>query len=75
MYLNNKIQYLKNKSNEIRYEIFKIIYNAKKGHIGGAFSCVDILVTLYFGKLLKFNPKNPKKKIEIFLFLAKDMLP
>ena len=69
MYLNNKIQYLKNKSNEIRYEIFKIIFNAKKGHIGGAFSCVDILVTLYFGKLLKFNPKNPKKKDrDIFIF-------
>jgi len=69
MFLNKKINYLKKKSVEIRYEILKTIFDAKKGHIGGALSCVDILITLYFGKILNFNPKLPKKKDrDIFLF-------
>lgn len=49
-----------NISKTIRKSILKIIFNAKTGHIGGSMSCVDILVVLYFGKYIKFNPKKPK---------------
>lgn len=45
---------------KIRLKIFETIIQAGKGHIGGAFSCVDILVALYFGKILKFNIKKLK---------------
>ncbi|MDA7480781.1 transketolase [Candidatus Pelagibacter ubique] len=45
---------------KIRLKIFETIIQAGKGHIGGAFSCVDILVALYFGKILKHNIKKPK---------------
>ncbi|OFZ54377.1 MAG: hypothetical protein A2328_02665 [Bdellovibrionales bacterium RIFOXYB2_FULL_36_6] len=38
----------------------EMIVSANKGHIGGAFSCTDILVTLYYGGILRFDPKNPK---------------
>lgn len=32
---------------------------AGKGHIGGAFSCTDILVTLFYGGILRFDPRRP----------------
>lgn len=69
MYSKKKNRYLEKKSKEIRFEIFKTILNAKKGHIGGAFSCVDILVSLYYGKIINFNPKKPNdKNRDIFIF-------
>jgi transketolase len=56
-------------ANKIRLKIFETIIECGKGHIGGAFSCVDILVALYFGKILKFNPKKPlEKNRDIFIF-------
>lgn len=32
---------------------------ANAGHLGGTFSCTDILVTLYYGDILRFNPRYP----------------
>lgn len=37
-----------------------MVINAGKGHLGGSLSCVEILVYLYYGSILKFDPKNPK---------------
>ena len=31
-----------------------------KGHLGGTFSCIDILVALYYGGILRFDTKNPR---------------
>jgi transketolase len=53
---------LGDKSREIRIEILKAVHAAGKGHIGGAFSIVEILVSLYHGGILKFDAKNPKWK-------------
>ena len=44
---------------KIRKIVSETIVYAGKGHIGGALSCIDILVALYFGKLLNVNSKNP----------------
>lgn len=33
---------------------------AGKGHVTSCFSCVDILVALYYGDLLRCDPKNPE---------------
>ena len=33
---------------------------ASGGHIASSFSCVEILVTLYYGKYLNYDPKNPE---------------
>jgi transketolase len=51
---------LKEKSQEIRIEILKAIHKSGKGHIGGAYSIIEILVSLYYGGIIKFDPKNPK---------------
>ena len=51
---------LSKKALQIRLDILNAIKIAKKGHIGGSYSIVDILVTLYYGGLLKFDAKNPE---------------
>ncbi len=53
------IQKLKEKANFIRRQILEMVVSAGRGHIGGGFSCVDILVSLYYTPWLKFDPKNP----------------
>jgi len=45
-------------SKEIRRLTLGMIYKAKASHIGGALSMADILSVLY-GRILKYDPKNP----------------
>ncbi len=51
---------LKEKAKYLRREAFEMAINAGKGHLGGSLSCTEILVSLYYGNILKFDPKNPK---------------
>ena len=53
------IDELERKANWVRNQILEMIVSANKGHIGGAFSCTDILVMLYYGGILRFDPNNP----------------
>jgi len=63
------VKQLEDKSKNIRLKIFETIIEAGKGHLGGALSCVDLIVTLYYGKILNFDPKNPKwNQRDRFLF-------
>jgi transketolase len=62
---------LKNISNQLRIKIIKIVYKVKKGHIGGSFSCLDILVCLYISKIFNFSKLDFKKKINDFFILSK----
>lgn len=43
---------LEQKAKGIRLKVLDLIYESKHGHIGGSFSCVEILVALYY-KILK----------------------
>lgn len=47
---------------EIRQKIIEMIYNAGSGHPGGSLSSTDILVALFFGNVLKFDPHDPKNE-------------
>lgn len=51
---------LKDKATQIRLDILNAIKKAGKGHIGGSYSIVDILVTLYYGNIIKFDSRNPQ---------------
>jgi transketolase len=44
----------------VRHQVLEMIVSAGKGHIGGSFSCADILIALYHGGILRFDAKNPK---------------
>jgi len=48
---------LRKKSIEVRKDILKMLTLAGSGHTGGSLSIVDILVSLYFGRL-RHDPKN-----------------
>jgi transketolase len=41
-----------------RKDILNMVMSSHEGHIGGAFSCIDILVALYF-QVLNINPARP----------------
>lgn len=53
----NEIIYLTEKSYENRKKILKMVVGSPS-HLGGAFSCLDIITVLY-DKILKFNPSDP----------------
>lgn len=50
---------LEKKARWVRYRVLEMIAGAGRGHIGGSLSAADILVALYHGKLLRYDPQNP----------------
>lgn len=54
------IQRLEKKSFEIRKKILELCIKAGTGHVTSSMSCVDIMVTLYYGGVMDFDPKNPQ---------------
>ncbi len=46
------------RANEFRHVITDIICRAGSGHIGGALSLVEIIITLYY-RIMNIDPKNP----------------
>lgn len=50
---------LESTAREIRKTIYKIAHHAGGGHMGGAFSATDIIATLYFGDVLRYDPQTP----------------
>lgn len=55
-----KINEMKKLCQSFRKEIIDMVYNAKSGHIAGPLGAVEQYIALYFGDILKYNPKNPK---------------
>lgn len=49
---------LKYKASWVRRKIVEMICQGEGGHLGGAMSCVDMLVALYF-EILRVDPGNP----------------
>jgi transketolase len=44
---------------EIKRDILKSLALAKSGHPGGAIGIAEIMAVLYFGGIMKYDPKNP----------------
>lgn len=49
---------LAEKAVQTRIAVLKMIYQAQGGHIGGAFSCADIVTALYYG-VMRVDPTRP----------------
>lgn len=43
----------------VRHQILEMVSGAGRGHIGGSLSATDILVALYYGRLLRYDPRRP----------------
>jgi len=50
---------LDGRSRELRRTVVRMLQAARRGHVGSAFSCIDILRVL-FDDILRFDAQNPK---------------
>lgn len=50
---------LKERAGWLRREILEMCARARTGHVSSAFSCVEIMVALYYEGILRFDPKEP----------------
>ena len=55
----DKLAALRERAIDVRLRDMRMIHGAKLGHIGGEFSATDILVTLFFGGVLRYDPADP----------------
>jgi len=61
--------YLKEKANDIRIDIIRMIHEAGSGHPGGSLGMTDIFTALYFS-FLKIDVKNPSAPKRDYLILS-----
>lgn len=54
----SEIGFLQAKATQNRIDVLKTIMSTKKGHIGGTYSCIDILTVLYYC-IMNYDIKNP----------------
>ncbi len=62
---------LKDKASKIRIRALENAVRAGKGHLGGSFSCVELLVALYYGGFIKINPKKPNDPDRDYFIMGK----
>ncbi len=55
-----EIAELEKLAKEIRRQCLNVIHRAGSGHPGGSLSATDLVTALFFGGLMKYDPKNPK---------------
>lgn len=58
--IDNTIQFLKDKALWVRKETLKIHGIAQETRLASSLSPVEIFVALFYGGIIKFDPKNPK---------------
>lgn len=55
-----QIAKLEEKAKWVRRRTLEMCLLGRSGHLVSSFSCADILVALYYGGVLRFDPANPK---------------
>tara|TARA_B100001027_G_C16266887_1_gene332584 strand:- start:2297 stop:3121 length:825 start_codon:yes stop_codon:yes gene_type:complete len=69
--MKTKINFIREKSNWLRYEIVKMVLPAGQGHIASAMSQVEICTTLFYGGFLKYKKNNPNYKDRDYFMISK----
>ena len=69
--MSENVQELARAADEMRLKIIDMVVRAKGGHLGGAFSVLEILVALYLGGILRHDPKRPEWEERDRLILSK----
>jgi len=54
-------KYVKKQALKMRLEIVKMLTLSGSGHPGGSLSAADLVATLYFGGVLRYDPQDPNK--------------
>ena len=54
------LQKLRDKTLEIKNLVLDVFEQGHTGHIASSYSCAEILVALFYGNILRFDPQNPK---------------
>ncbi len=67
----NNLNFLKQKSAWLRKKIFEMCYDVQTGHPGSVLSEIDILISLFYGGLLKYEIGNPDSKKRDRLIISK----
>ena len=62
---------LREDARKLRADIVKMIRDAGSGHPGGSLSCADIMVALYAGGVMEYDPGNPDDPNRDRFILAK----
>lgn len=52
-------QDLERVANELRVESLKMVYRAGAGHVAGPLSSAEVITALYFGGVMRHEPKDP----------------
>ncbi len=52
------------KAKYIRRRSFEVVLHAGKGHLGGSLSSTELLVALYYGGVLRFDPGTQTVRTE-----------
>ncbi len=69
--MERKIPQLEKKAFQMRKRMLEMCIKAGTGHVTSSLSCMDILVALYHGGILKVDPKNPQWEDRDRLILSK----
>jgi transketolase len=62
---------IKKLSYTLRQDILKMIYSAQSGHPGSSFSIIDILIVLYFKKIINYNIEDVNCQDRDYCILSK----
>ncbi len=57
--MDKRIAELRRKALDVRKNVLNMCVKAKTGHVTSSMSCIDLLVALYHGGILRHNPKDP----------------
>ncbi len=57
--LSNSEELLKGYAKSIRMDILNAVFQAGKGHIGGSYSIIEILLSIYYNSNFLYDPDNP----------------
>jgi transketolase len=58
--MSSHVHKLQKKSFEIRKMVLDMCIKARTGHVTSSMSCIDILVALHYGNVMRLNPANPE---------------
>lgn len=71
MVMSDIIRRLERKAYDIRKATLDMCIKAETGHVTSSMSCIDLLVALYYGDIMRHDPENPQWPQRDRLILSK----